>query len=629
VGKSTLLRQLLPDLRLRGVAMVAGRALESESRAAYGPWAELVLALHELGLAPIGPWPLLERLVPALRSGAATSPVAPLDPAQGHQLLQELVRFLRVASESRPLTLLLEDMHWADAASWDALEYVMAQLTTERIFVVLSLRSEEATYGMVRERRQRLSRDERSRELRVERLDAREVCEWLQGALHRSELGEDLLTFVLQRTEGNPFLVMQLLRAMNEAGVFTNTGSAWVWTIPASLPLPTGMSDLVARRLSRLPPEASKILVIAAAIGRTFSLSLLADAAGAEMDAVLDAVDSGLATSVLEPVHEQDDDTYRFAHALLVDAVLHTVSTARQRMIHRRIADLLAARSPDAVDAVAWHYARSGDGSQTYTWCRSAAERAMSRYALDDATRFLELALEHAGAEDQRVAAQDELAFSSSRWSTRARKTNASPPRTSWRALPSSPAGGTKSRAGAMRCSAVRSSPRSRCARSPCCSVVCTRWCALGRRRRTPRPPVVTCSRSPSARGRAPMWCRSARCSCRRWRAWGAPRKRWTLPPSRCRSPKRVATTRWCARRCTASGSPSLPRVRAKPWNCCCGSCRVPALAAIAPWKHAPSCRSAWPAPARETIAVVPRHSAPRSAWRAPRTRSTSPPARR
>jgi diguanylate cyclase (GGDEF)-like protein/putative nucleotidyltransferase with HDIG domain len=424
VGKSTLLRQLLPDLRLRGAAMAAGRALESECRAPYGPWAEMVLALHELGLAPAGPWPLLERLVPALRVSTATSSVAPLDPAQGHQLLQELVRFLRCASEARPLMLLLEDMHWADAASWDSLEYVLAQLSTERIFVVLSLRSEEAAYGMVRERRQRLSRDERSRELRVNRLDAREVCEWRQGALHRSELGDDLLTFVMQRTEGNPFLVMQLLRAMNEEGVFTNTGSAWVWTIPSSLPLPAGMSDLVARRLSRLPADAAKILVTAAAIGRTFSLTLLADAAGAEMDAVLDAVDSGLATSVLEPVHEQDDDSYRFAHALLVDAVLRTVSMARQRLIHRRIADLLAARSPDAVDAVAWHYARSGDGSQTYTWCRSAAERAMARYALDDATRFLELALEHASAEDQRVAAQDELARAaelSGRWDEVAR----------------------------------------------------------------------------------------------------------------------------------------------------------------------------------------------------------------
>jgi len=82
---------------------------------------------------------------------------------------------------------------------------------------------------------------------------ATEVREWLQAALHRTELGEDLLEFVLRHTEGNPFLVMQLLRTMLEENVFSYSGSAWVWTIPETLVLPAGMSDLVGRRLSRLP----------------------------------------------------------------------------------------------------------------------------------------------------------------------------------------------------------------------------------------------------------------------------------------------------------------------------------------------------------------------------------------
>jgi diguanylate cyclase (GGDEF)-like protein/putative nucleotidyltransferase with HDIG domain len=409
VGKSTLVRQLLPEVRLRGAVFVTGRALESESRPPFGPWAELVLGLHGLGLAPSRSWPLLERLVPALGGPLGSAPPPPLDPSHGHQLLQEMVTFFRAASEARPLVLVLEDMHWADLASWDALEYILSQLTTERIFVAITLRSEEAAYGVVRERRQRLSRDERVRELHLERLTALEVREWLQGALHRTELGDDLLEFVLRHTEGNPFLVTQLLRTMVEENVFSHSGSAWTWTIPTTLVLPAGMSDLVGRRLSRLPNDALRILVTAAAIGRTFRLDLLAEAAGVSMESVLDAVDSGLATSVLEPAHEQDDDTYQFAHALLVDAVLHTVSPARQRLAHRRIADLLAVRTPQAVDQVASHYALSGDSAQAYTWCRSAAARAMSLYALDEATDFLKLALAQATSDDQRVAAQDEL----------------------------------------------------------------------------------------------------------------------------------------------------------------------------------------------------------------------------
>jgi diguanylate cyclase (GGDEF)-like protein/putative nucleotidyltransferase with HDIG domain len=419
VGKSTLVRQLLPEARLRGAVMVTGRAMESESRPPFGVWSEALAGVHELGIAPARNWPLLARLITPLRSGSAMASLpSPLDPLQGHRLLEELVAYLRGASEARPLTLVLEDMHWADTASWDALEYVLAQLNTERICIALTIRAEEAAYGAVKERRQRLSRDDRVRELRLERLTATEVREWLQGALHRADLGDDLLDFVLRHTEGNPFLVMQLLRTMAEEGVFTYAGSAWTWTIPSALSLPAGMTDLVGRRLSRLSADALKILVTAAAIGRTFSLSLLAEAAGVSMDAVLDAIDAGLTTSVLEPAREHDD-TYQFAHALLIDAVLHSVSPARRRLKHEQVGDVLAARSPEAVDRIASHYASSGNSAKAYSWCRRAASRAMTLYALDEAAEFLRHALLHATTDDERVAVQDELARAaeqSGRW---------------------------------------------------------------------------------------------------------------------------------------------------------------------------------------------------------------------
>jgi diguanylate cyclase (GGDEF)-like protein len=420
VGKSTLVRQLLPEVRLRGAVMVTGRAMESESRPPFGVWAEALSGIFELGIAPARPWPLLARLLTPLRSGTPASAIpAQLDPLQGHRLLEELVAYLRGASEARPLTIVLEDMHWADTASWDALEYVLAQLTSERVCIALTIRSEEAAYGPVRERRQRLSRDERVRELRIDRLTAAEVREWLQGALHRSDLGDDLLDYVLRHTEGNPFLVMQLLRTMAEENVFSYVGGAWTWTIPSALSLPAGMTDLVGRRLSRLTPDAMKILVTAAAIGRTFPLPLLAEAAGVTIDAVLDAIDAGLATSVIEPAREHDDDTYQFAHALLIDAVLHTVSPARQRVKHEQIADVLSQRTPDAVDRIASHYARSGNSAKAYAWCRRAASRAMGLYALDEAAEFLRHALQHAANDDERVAVHDEIARAaeqSGRW---------------------------------------------------------------------------------------------------------------------------------------------------------------------------------------------------------------------
>lgn len=412
VGKSALVRQLLPEARLRGAVLATGRALDAESRPPYGPWAEVLAAAHALGLTGDRPWPLLERLAPALRAAESAGDVPPpIDPRHGHQLLQELLAYLHAASATRPLVIALEDMHWADVASWDALEFVLAHVEEARITFAITLRSEDAAYGTVRERRQRLSRDERSRELHLARLTEDEVRHWLQGVLHRGELGDDLVSFVLRHTEGNPFLVVQLLRTMAEDGVFMHTGTTWTWSIPSALALPIGMSDLVGRRLSRLPAEALRILVTAAAIGRTFSLDLLANAADVPMEVVLDAIDSGLASSVIEPAHSADTrETYQFAHALLVDAVLRTVSTARQRHTHERIANDLAKRHPEAVDQIASQFARSGNAGQAYTWCRAAAARAAELYALEDATQFLTLALSHARTDTERAAVYDELA---------------------------------------------------------------------------------------------------------------------------------------------------------------------------------------------------------------------------
>ena len=496
VGKSTLVRQLLPEVRLRGAALVTGRALESESRPPYGPWAEVVLGLHEMGLVPSRPWPLLERLVPALRGHSSmrrrhrhsTS-------AHGHRLLQELVTFLRATSEARPLILVLEDMHWADTASWDALEYVLSQLSTERVFIALTLRSEEATYGVVRERRRRLSRDERVRELHLERLTASEVREWLQAALHRTELGDDLLEFVLRHTEGNPFLVMQLLRTMVEENVFTYSGSAWVLDDPGDARAARRACPISWAGGSRgCRTTRMRVLVTAAAIGRTFRLDLLAAAAGVSMEAVLDAVDSGLATSVLEPAHEQDDDTYQFSHALLMEAMMRSVSPARQRLIHRRIADLLAARTPAR--------GRSGGVALRAQWRRGAG-----LYLVPQRRRARDVAV--------RPGRSDGLPEARAR-ARHHRGAAGGGVRRAGDARPSCRGGGPTSSGGATRCWRRPAWPTSSRARFQPSSGGSRRACgsAWGRGRRSSS--AARCWRWPSGSAAAPTSCRSGRCSCRR-----------------------------------------------------------------------------------------------------------------
>ncbi|MEO8619445.1 MAG: HD domain-containing phosphohydrolase [bacterium] len=417
VGKSTLVRQLMPELRLRGTASAFGRAFESDSPPPYGPWSELVANIDAQGMTPSGEWPILSALVPTLATDGQSSRA--FDPAQGYQMLRELVRYLQQVSAGRPLLIVLEDMHWSDSASWDALEYVMAQLTTERICITATVRSEEASIGMVQERRQRISRDERAAELLLARLTADEISEILEAAMQHPFADPALLDFVLRHTEGNAFLVMQLLGAMIEEGVFALGPTGWQWTQPTTVRLPKGMVDLVARRLNRLQPDTMKVLAYAAAFGRRFSLEFVAAAGRIPFDTVLDAVDDALAASVIEPPADSRDDHYQFAHALLVDAVLRGLNAPRRRAAHERIGDLLSEKTPAAINAIASQYAKCGNQAKAYRSCRLAAGEALKLYALEEARSLLELALGAAASDTERVDVHEDqvrVAELSGRW---------------------------------------------------------------------------------------------------------------------------------------------------------------------------------------------------------------------
>ncbi|MEP6621115.1 MAG: hypothetical protein ABJE47_17445, partial [bacterium] len=246
--------------------------------------------------------------------------------------------------------------------------------------------------------------------LPLARLTSEEVGEILRSGLQRAAVDDALVAFVMNHTEGNGFLIMQLLGAMIEEGVFTHTPTGWRWTIPSSLRLPKGMTDLVARRLNRLRPETLKVLGVAASVGRRFTLDFVAEVLRIPLDAVLDAVDDALATSVLEPPADEQDESYQFAHALLVDAVLRTVNVPRRRAVNERIGDLLHERTPSAFSVIASHYTKGGNRAKAYRSCRRAATEALGLYALDEARGLLDLALAAAADDSDRMEVHEEMA---------------------------------------------------------------------------------------------------------------------------------------------------------------------------------------------------------------------------
>ena len=400
VGKSTLLRQLLPEVRLRGGSLVMGRALEADVKPPYGPWAEILGAIMQRVNAPGRVWRELPRLVPSLAEG--TEP-APERAGSKYALYEEIVEYVRLAAATCPMVIVLDDMQWADSATWDTLEHLVPQLDSDHILICLTIRAEDKSKDVM-DRRRRLSRDERFGEISLQRLTRAELEQWLTAASRGQELGRELLPVLYRHTEGNPFLVVQVLRALVEEGEIRYEGERWTWRQTSELRLPVAVSDLMARRLDRLSEQTRNILTTAAVIGRTFDIDLAIAAGAGGEDELLDAIDEALAAAVLEP-SRSDADHYSFAHTLLLDAIKDTANPRRLKRIHHSVGEAMEKRGSGAIAELAAHFDQAGVSDKAYRYAMQAGESATSVYAQDEAAAFFTMAQRHAATASERLEA--------------------------------------------------------------------------------------------------------------------------------------------------------------------------------------------------------------------------------
>jgi diguanylate cyclase (GGDEF)-like protein/putative nucleotidyltransferase with HDIG domain len=390
IGKSTLIKQLGPDVGIRAGAMLMGQCIEANVGLPYGPWADVVLAAHRAGLVPSRSWRELSRIVPDL--GTEESPAA----AGGSQraLLEELEDFLRAATSARPLMIVLDDMQWADPASWDTLEFLLARLGEQRLFICVTVRPEDMTEA-AESRLRRLSRSERCHEMLLTRLSREELAQWLRSTLGGQMPPASLLDHVMRQSEGNAFFAVQTLRALvDERQLFVDV-EGWHFEKSDTAQLPRAIGDLLARRVERLSRGRREILAMAAVLGREFDPEALVAACDCDEAAVHDALDEGLASAVLEP-SPRARPTLTFSHVQLTRALLHGINPLRLRRMHEKVARALESMSGRDPATLAVHFDVAGASSDAYRTAHEAGKQSQSVYAYESAAEFFRIARKHA-----------------------------------------------------------------------------------------------------------------------------------------------------------------------------------------------------------------------------------------
>jgi tetratricopeptide (TPR) repeat protein len=405
IGKTRLAEELATYGQVRGAQVLWGRCYEGEGAPAYWPWVQAIRSyvyerapealLSELGTGAAD----IAQIVSEVRERLPGLPPPPaLEPEQARfRLFDSITTFLKNASRTQPLMLVLDDLHWADTPSLLLLQFLARELRDARFLVLGSYRDVElGRQHPLSHTLAELAREQLSQRVVIRGLSERDVARYIEMTAG-IEPPPGLVTTVYKETEGNPFFVKEVVSLLASERRLEQGGSAVSWTVA----IPQSVRQVVGRRLDQLSEACNRVLTIASVIGRDFGVDVLERIAGIQGDPLLEVLEEATGARVVGEV-PRAIGSYRFSHALIRETLYEELNATRRVRLHRQIGEALeecyASRLEPHVAELAYHFAEAaqggGDVEKAIDYARRAGDRAMSVYAYEEAAGNIDRALQ-------------------------------------------------------------------------------------------------------------------------------------------------------------------------------------------------------------------------------------------
>jgi DNA-binding SARP family transcriptional activator len=404
IGKTRFLEEIaaLAQAHPSQPAVAWSRCFEAEDAPPFWPWRQILRAIVEqvtpatveAMAGDVRLRPLIAR-VPEYAARLGVD-IGPADDAvrygDGDRFLvfDAATGFLVRAAAERPIVVLFDDLHWANAATLQLLAFLASTVASVPLLVVGTYRENEvASSDALGALLAELARVRAAR-IGLRRLDdddAAALALALLAADNDPDNDDDatLVDDVVRRAEGNPFFVSELLRLAEDEGGLARS-------------VPAGIGDVIGRRLQRLPERVTTVLTAAAVAGREFDVAVV-EAVVDDAD-TLDLVDAA-ADAGLVVEHPTTPGRYAFTHALVQESLLGELAGLRRARLHARIAralESMPATDPMArLTELARHYcagAPAGTAERAVEVSVEAGDGDMARLAYEDARAHYERALD-------------------------------------------------------------------------------------------------------------------------------------------------------------------------------------------------------------------------------------------
>ena len=330
--------------------------------------------------------------------------------ATRERMLRELAEAVEILAHSRPLVLVLEDLHWSDVSTMDWLAYVARRRAPARLLVLGTYRPIDAVVREhpIRAMTQELRVHGQCEELLLPYVSEAGVAAYLEQRFGEAVRARALVRAIHQRTNGNPMFLVTVVDEMVHQGRLRvhATGGACLSHQAADVmvDIPESLRRLVDQQIEQLHPEERACLEVASVAGREFSAAAVA--AGADYPA---AETEARYTTLARRSHFVQargtdmwpDGTitarYSFTHDLYHQVAYQRLGSAHRVRLHRQLATRLETaygpRASELAAELAWHYERGHDASRAIPYLQQAATTAVQRYAHQEAIDYLKRAL--------------------------------------------------------------------------------------------------------------------------------------------------------------------------------------------------------------------------------------------
>jgi DNA-binding SARP family transcriptional activator len=396
MGKTRLVEEAAHRIPGPGVTVITGHCYAMEAGTPYQLISDLMQNTDSRVIDQVPPATRadLALLVPALQPNVAY-PTSDAN-IRLQEAVTQVIRLLAASGEG--LWLVTEDLHWADPASLACLNHALRRCNDLPLMVLATLRDEEVSFDspLMDWPTSSVHAPAPTTLIRLPPLPHEQLQNLVSQLVGQGT--RPLASRLYLETAGNPFFVVETLRALIEQGVFYAESSSGWQLRTERLPEPTGlpMSDVVLRvirgRVRRLSRAAQEVLTVAAVIEHDIDESLLARLVDPSVTLDL-ALDEVLRAAVLD---ETAPGLYQFSHIKVREIIYADTSAPRRRFLHRRTAEMLAERAGDTrladVSKLAYHYTQAREWTPALVHAWRASQIAWRAGAMAEANRYAGIA---------------------------------------------------------------------------------------------------------------------------------------------------------------------------------------------------------------------------------------------